>query len=657
VIFWLRHFLLIVCCVVLPFGAALYFDTQAEIERTREAGARAAEVATGGLDAHLKLRTARDVGTTRDVGQRIAEDLDLRAVVGARRSEEAVARTARILEESITPEGFGLILDPSGDVLVRAGEAARSPKAASFAGHPIFVRTQLGWAFDTFWSEGHIIYLLTAAPLVDSGVATGAVVRAQRVDSGWLATIGRSLDADLSLLDRSGIVASTLPDAAARELEAKLSARDAQPVTFGRLRTPITASNAPFLPLFVDHQGSGLGYTAMTSRIPHTELQWSVAVRSGEGLAELGERQAIGFAVMLASIMLAILIGLINARTFVGPLAKIESHLSEIQMGRGDVELPEVRVSRPYRRLVRLINMTVQKLPARGLHTVASTSTAEAPAPQASGSMPRVPGPPEPQPEPEPEPAPSPPPVDRAGDATGSDVFDAPVPHDSTEFDESTTPAADDAPTDERPAPDFSGNLEAPLSRAIDEMQAEPAPPPPRRAAEIRGASPRLESSDLEAEAPPPALDPSSLGSLPSLDLGPAGLPPVESGSAPPATVVSPIADDLLSRTAHPDDPDASRPPTRDLTAVDQSPPPTSPAEEALDPSDRAHFREVYERFIEMRRQCGETTAELGFERFLQKLLKNRDTLVQKYQCRTVRFQVYEKDGKAALKATPVRAR
>jgi len=28
---------------------------------------------------------------------------------------------------------------------------------------------------------------------------------------------------------------------------------------------------------------------------------------------------------------------------------------------------------------------------------------------------------------------------------------------------------------------------------------------------------------------------------------------------------------------------------------------------------------------------------------------------VQKYGCRTVRFQVYVKDGRAALKATPVR--
>ena len=35
------------------------------------------------------------------------------------------------------------------------------------------------------------------------------------------------------------------------------------------------------------------------------------------------------------------------------------------------------------------------------------------------------------------------------------------------------------------------------------------------------------------------------------------------------------------------------------------------------------------------------------------KLAKNRDALTQKYACRTVRFQVYVKNGKAALKALP----
>ena len=38
-----------------------------------------------------------------------------------------------------------------------------------------------------------------------------------------------------------------------------------------------------------------------------------------------------------------------------------------------------------------------------------------------------------------------------------------------------------------------------------------------------------------------------------------------------------------------------------------------------------------------------------------EQLRKNKEQLVAKYNCRTVKFQVYVKDGKAALKATPVK--
>ncbi len=67
------------------------------------------------------------------------------------------------------------------------------------------------------------------------------------------------------------------------------------------------------------------------------------------------------------------------------------------------------------------------------------------------------------------------------------------------------------------------------------------------------------------------------------------------------------------------------------------------------------HFQEVFRDFIATRERCGEPADGLTFEKFKQKLLKNKDALVAKYSCRTVRFQVYVKDGKAALKATPVK--
>lgn len=68
-----------------------------------------------------------------------------------------------------------------------------------------------------------------------------------------------------------------------------------------------------------------------------------------------------------------------------------------------------------------------------------------------------------------------------------------------------------------------------------------------------------------------------------------------------------------------------------------------------------AYFRQVFKEFITIKRQCGENTKNLTYERFAGKLQKNREDLVQRYNCKAVKFQVYIKDGKAALKATPVK--
>ncbi len=63
----------------------------------------------------------------------------------------------------------------------------------------------------------------------------------------------------------------------------------------------------------------------------------------------------------------------------------------------------------------------------------------------------------------------------------------------------------------------------------------------------------------------------------------------------------------------------------------------------------------VYESFIRTKKQCGEPTDGLSFEKFQHTLKKNRDALIQRHGCKTVRFSVYVKDGRASLKATPVK--
>src|SRR5205814_2227958 len=59
-----------------------------------------------------------------------------------------------------------------------------------------------------------------------------------------------------------------------------------------------------------------------------------------------------------------------------------------------------------------------------------------------------------------------------------------------------------------------------------------------------------------------------------------------------------------------------------------------------------AHFQEVFRDFVATREKCGEPADGLTFDKFVLKLRKNKEQLVVKYNCKTVRFQVYVKEGK-----------
>ena len=70
---------------------------------------------------------------------------------------------------------------------------------------------------------------------------------------------------------------------------------------------------------------------------------------------------------------------------------------------------------------------------------------------------------------------------------------------------------------------------------------------------------------------------------------------------------------------------------------------------------DTAQWLAVYEDFIRTKKQCGEPTDGLSYEKFANTLKKNRDALIQKHGCKRVKFSVYVKEGRASLKATPVK--
>ncbi|HSU38839.1 MAG TPA: MXAN_5187 family protein [Polyangiaceae bacterium] len=71
--------------------------------------------------------------------------------------------------------------------------------------------------------------------------------------------------------------------------------------------------------------------------------------------------------------------------------------------------------------------------------------------------------------------------------------------------------------------------------------------------------------------------------------------------------------------------------------------------------ADESEWQDVFREFVATKKQCGETVDGFTYEKFAERLRKNRDALVQRHGAKRVKFGVYVKDGKAALKANPIK--
>jgi hypothetical protein len=80
-------------------------------------------------------------------------------------------------------------------------------------------------------------------------------------------------------------------------------------------------------------------------------------------------------------------------------------------------------------------------------------------------------------------------------------------------------------------------------------------------------------------------------------------------------------------------------------------------APEQSEPTDpeEAEWRGVFDDFVRTKQECGENTDGFTYEKFRQTLTKNRDALISRHGARSVKFSVYVKEGKAALKASPLK--
>jgi hypothetical protein len=143
------------------------------------------------------------------------------------------------------------------------------------------------------------------------------------------------------------------------------------------------------------------------------------------------------------------------------------------------------------------------------------------------------------------------------------------------------------------------------------------------------------------------ALDPFSSPGLMSSDDS-------NGGDNPDATRVAVIPEELLKASARGNSKENPMGPMPVAKAAPMPRVAAAVAPAGASPED-AHFQEVFRDFVSTRERCGEPGDGLTFDKFVAKLRKNKEQLVVKYNCKTVRFQVYVKEGKAALKATPVK--
>lgn len=229
-------------------------------------------------------------------------------------------------------------------------------------------------------------------------------------------------------------------------------------------------------------------------------------------------------------------------------------------------------------------------------------------------------------------------------------------------------------------APPVPVTGQAPAFEPESDPFASSAPPPPPPSFKASNPPP-----PPIATSEAPALQRPASGLMDDDDGGqrtvayPAFKPPMGGVAAPPPPIADPFAlaaaqEPPMSAPSPEDNPDATRVaaiPAELIKAARSASgvtgerpalkPPTAamPKVASLAPAggndEERHFQEVFRDFVQTREKCREPADGLTFEKFKAKLLKNKEQLVAKYQCRTVRFQVYVKDGKAALKATPVK--
>lgn len=207
--------------------------------------------------------------------------------------------------------------------------------------------------------------------------------------------------------------------------------------------------------------------------------------------------------------------------------------------------------------------------------------------------------------------------------------------------------------------PTFAPGMQAPVVPPAAPSAPKPfVPPASAPSAPSPLGPPPAPSAPTPLAAPPAPLagPPSAPGIAPPKPLG-APPPSAPKPLGPPPPFNSPVA---RSGSVPSFGQSGGIPAFEDDGPEDERTMIAKPSEDVLaatsgDGGEASDWLSVYDDYVRTKKQCSESIDGLTFEKFQVTLKKNRDALMQRHGVKRVKFSVYVKEGKASLKATPVR--
>jgi hypothetical protein len=532
----------------------------------------------------------------------------LESASSAERLDEARMKQVRDVGDSVMKAilgnrkpDFAMLVERRGRVVARVrlddndfGDVA--------AGRPLVDDALAGFLRDDLWAQNGTMYFVSAAPVVKQGAYVGAVVLGHQVTNQLAERLVKSLDVDMGFhLGPDGVAGSKTIAFDHAALQARLAKLGADLATDCQVVTPVDV-----------HAGAD-DYTAIVARLPGEaaakQAYYSVLIKRPDALGFLGTLKAVkendlsfgNFPWLLVGggflVVLAIGIGLMFFETD-RPLRRLTG--DAVRLAKGETErLAEDAHGGKFGSIARSVNIHIDKLGRDAKSAKKDLDQLLGPAPEGSLGT-----------------------IDLLATALpstrpGGPAPAVPPPPSEFRFQDPSPPPAPGRKPATRPAtpPSFPVASPPPAPPAFQSPPSFQSPPafppafqPPGR------AQPPTPSPFAQAAPPPPPFQP------------PAQTPTASQYQRPMAMGID---DDILGGGG----------------------PPEPPRARGVDP----YFKQIFDQFVTMKRSCNEPTAGLVYEKFAEKLVKNRDDLIMKTGCREVRFTVYVKDGKAALKATPVK--